>query len=217
MVTHGQKNIPTSKEGAQFSPYFDVSESLLEKCLYTSQSPHPDILIRTSGEVRFSDFLLWQCSYSCLSFLEVLWPEFSVWDFYGAILSFQWNYKNFKEATDSNTRKQSQTELEWELQCVLDEMAGDSAASIANGNGHVLSTRSTCEQNGAVTDEMSPTNGYHAPQTSMRNSKELLTKPRIQQRLQAYKESKQSRIDKFLAHLDNKRTHYLENIYPKVM
>lgn len=40
----------------------DVSESLLEKCLYTSQSPHPDMLIRTSGEVRFSDFLLWQVS-----------------------------------------------------------------------------------------------------------------------------------------------------------
>lgn len=40
----------------------DVSESLLDKCLYTSHSPHPDILIRTSGEVRLSDFLLWQVS-----------------------------------------------------------------------------------------------------------------------------------------------------------
>uniref|UniRef100_A0A8C6QBI8 ditrans,polycis-polyprenyl diphosphate synthase [(2E,6E)-farnesyldiphosphate specific] n=1 Tax=Nannospalax galili TaxID=1026970 RepID=A0A8C6QBI8_NANGA len=38
----------------------DVSESLLDKCLYSSHSPHPDILIRTSGEVRLSDFLLWQ-------------------------------------------------------------------------------------------------------------------------------------------------------------
>lgn len=38
----------------------DVSESLLDKCLYTSHSPPPDILIRTSGEVRLSDFLLWQ-------------------------------------------------------------------------------------------------------------------------------------------------------------
>lgn len=40
----------------------DVSESLLDKCLYTNHSPHPDILIRTSGEVRLSDFLLWQVS-----------------------------------------------------------------------------------------------------------------------------------------------------------
>lgn len=38
----------------------DVSESLLDKCLYTCHSPNPDILIRTSGEVRLSDFLLWQ-------------------------------------------------------------------------------------------------------------------------------------------------------------
>ena len=47
--------------------YSDVTELLLEKCLYTSQSPHPDMLIRTSGEVRFSDFLLWQVS--CIFFV----------------------------------------------------------------------------------------------------------------------------------------------------
>lgn len=40
--------------------FSDVSESLLDKCLYTSNSPDPDLLIRTSGEVRLSDFLLWQ-------------------------------------------------------------------------------------------------------------------------------------------------------------
>ena len=47
------------------------------------------------NNVYFS-LILFQCSYSSLSFLKVLWPEFSVWDFYGAILSFQWNYKAFK-------------------------------------------------------------------------------------------------------------------------
>ena len=54
-----------------FFPNSDISESLLEKCLYTSPSPHPDILIRTSGEVRFSDFLLWQVGnyFKYLSFL----------------------------------------------------------------------------------------------------------------------------------------------------
>lgn len=40
--------------------FSDVSESLLDKCLYTNNSPDPDLLIRTSGEVRLSDFLLWQ-------------------------------------------------------------------------------------------------------------------------------------------------------------
>ena len=125
-------------------------------------------------------------------------------------------YYLLQEATDSNTRKQSQAELEWELQCVLDEMAEESI-SVTNGNGHVLNTRTTCEQNGAVTDEISPTNGHLAPQTGMRNFRELPIKPHIQQRLQAYRESKQSRIDKFLEHLDNKQKQYLQNICPKVM
>ena len=40
--------------------FSDVSEELLERCLYTNKSRHPDLLIRTSGEVRLSDFLLWQ-------------------------------------------------------------------------------------------------------------------------------------------------------------
>lgn len=194
----------------------DISESLLEKCLYTSPSPHPDMLIRTSGEVRFSDFLLWQCSYSSLSFLKVLWPEFSVWDFYGAILSFQWNYKAFKEASESRKAKQSQAELDWELQCVLDEIVGESV-SVSNGNGHMPNMRLACEQNGATTEETLSTNGYHGPQTNTCNVKELITKPCIQQRLEAYRESKQSRIDKFITHLENKQVEYLERICPKVM
>ena len=99
---------------------------------------------------------------------------------------------------------------------MLDEMAGESVL-VSNGNGHVQSTRPAREQNGSATDEISPTNGYHAPQTSMRNVKELITKPYIQQRLQAYRESKQSRIDKFLAHLDKKQVDYLERISPKVI
>ena len=105
--------------------------------------------------------------------------------------------------------------MEWELQCVLDEMSGESAA-ITNGNGHVLRTRPTSEQNGAATDEISYSNGCHARHTNLRNFKELLTKPHIQQRLNAYKESKQSRTEKFLAHLENKQMQYLENICPKV-
>lgn len=70
----------------------DVSESLLDKCLYSNHSPHPDILIRTSGEVRLSDFLLWQTSHSCLVFQPVLWPEYTFWNLCEAILQFQRNH-----------------------------------------------------------------------------------------------------------------------------
>merc|ERR1712004_394464 len=56
----------------------DINESVLERCLYTGFSPRPELLVRTSGEVRLSDFLLWQSSYSVTYFSEVLWPEFSL-------------------------------------------------------------------------------------------------------------------------------------------
>jgi len=51
-----------------------------------------ELLIRTSGESRLSDFLLWQCSQSCLIFLSVLWPDFSAWHFYYSILLYQREY-----------------------------------------------------------------------------------------------------------------------------
>jgi cytochrome c biogenesis protein CcdA len=47
------------------------------------------VRLRTSGEVRLSDFLLWESSHSCLVFEQVLWPNFSIWDLYKAILMFQ--------------------------------------------------------------------------------------------------------------------------------
>ena len=70
----------------------DVSEELLEQCLYTHLSGlglKPDLLIRTSGESRLSDFLLWQTSYSVTYFTQVLWPDFSLRNFIYAIFFYQ--------------------------------------------------------------------------------------------------------------------------------
>lgn len=124
--------------------------------------------------------------------------------------------KHLQEASESCKTKQLQAELDWELQCVLDEMVGESV-SVSNGNGYMPSMRLACEQNGATTEETPSKNGYHGLQTNTHNVKELVTKPCIQQRLQAYRECKQSRIDKFIAHLENKQVQYLERICPKVM
>nr|XP_022292130.1 dehydrodolichyl diphosphate synthase complex subunit DHDDS-like [Crassostrea virginica] len=108
----------------------DVSEDLMEKCLYTSQSPHPDLLIRTSGEVRLSDFLLWQTSYSCLSFVEVLWPEFSIWHLYGAILHYQRNFPVIKSAIDSDLSDRLRRQRESDHNVVLSE-SGSQVPSIS--------------------------------------------------------------------------------------
>lgn len=67
----------------------DISEQTLEQALYTKDFPNPDLLIRTSGEYRISNYLLWQIAYSELYFTNTLWPDFGKEDFYEAILSYQ--------------------------------------------------------------------------------------------------------------------------------
>jgi undecaprenyl diphosphate synthase len=63
----------------------EVTEELLARHLFTADLPDPDLLIRTSGEQRISNFLLWQCAYSELVFTKTLWPDFSKNDLEQAI------------------------------------------------------------------------------------------------------------------------------------
>lgn len=67
----------------------DITEELITDCLYTNKSKRPDILIRTSGEVRFSDFLLWQIWNTNVCFVEVLWPEFCIWHLLASVFQYQ--------------------------------------------------------------------------------------------------------------------------------
>lgn len=72
----------------------DINEDLISKCLYTKSNP--DMLIRTSGEVRFSDFLLWQIKDANVYFTNVLWPEFNIWNLLACVLKYQMDYNNKK-------------------------------------------------------------------------------------------------------------------------
>ncbi len=67
----------------------NVTEEEFSKHLYTSDLPDPDVLIRTSGEMRISNFLLWQMAYSEFVFTDVLWPDFTTNDFDKAINDYQ--------------------------------------------------------------------------------------------------------------------------------
>ncbi|MHA1785262.1 MAG: polyprenyl diphosphate synthase [Candidatus Helarchaeota archaeon] len=67
----------------------DIDEKEIEKNLYTSGLPDPDVIIRTSGEERLSGFLLWQSAYSELIFLDVYWPAIRKIDFWRAIRTYQ--------------------------------------------------------------------------------------------------------------------------------
>ncbi|XP_071113063.1 dehydrodolichyl diphosphate synthase complex subunit DHDDS-like [Haliotis cracherodii] len=101
----------------------DISEDLLGKCLYTSRSRHLDLLIRTSGEVRLSDFLLWESSYSCLAFVKVLWPEFSIWHLYGAVLHYQRSYQAIQNAKLNNAMEQERILRESDYQAMVQELS----------------------------------------------------------------------------------------------
>lgn len=72
-----------------------INESLFQKYLNTSSFPDPELLIRTSGELRISNFLLYQLAYSELYFTETLWPDFSKEEFYKAIHNYQSRERRF--------------------------------------------------------------------------------------------------------------------------
>ena len=72
-----------------------INESNLEKNLYTSESPDPDLLIRTGNTNRLSNFLLWQAAYSEIFFVKKLWPDFTSKDFNKILLKFEKTKRNF--------------------------------------------------------------------------------------------------------------------------
>jgi undecaprenyl diphosphate synthase len=65
-----------------------VDEELLAEHLYEPEMPDPDLLIRTSGELRISNFLLWQLAYAELVFTDTLWPDFDAEDLRSALETF---------------------------------------------------------------------------------------------------------------------------------
>ena len=75
----------------------DISEKTFSEHLYTSELPDPDLILRTSGEVRMSNFLLWQLAYSELYFTDVYWPGFRYIDFLRAIRSYQQRVRRYGE------------------------------------------------------------------------------------------------------------------------
>lgn len=77
-----------------------IDESIINQHLYTHNLPDVDLLIRTSGEHRISNFLLWQIAYAELYFTNVLWPDFKENDLYEAIISYQKRERRFGKTSE---------------------------------------------------------------------------------------------------------------------
>ena len=78
----------------------DVNEELVSSLMTTAGMPDPDLLIRTSGELRISNFLLWQLAYSELYFTDCLWPEFTEEEFCKAIVDYQHRERRFGKTSE---------------------------------------------------------------------------------------------------------------------
>lgn len=78
----------------------DVTDELFSSYLNTCDYPDPELLIRTSGEQRISNFLLWQIAYSELYFTSTLWPDFRKEDFYAAIVDYQQRERRFGKISE---------------------------------------------------------------------------------------------------------------------
>ena len=75
--------------------YKDISQNLISDHLYTKEMPDPDLIIRTSGEYRLSNFLLWQAAYSEIYISDTLWPDFSENEFIEILKNFQERDRRF--------------------------------------------------------------------------------------------------------------------------
>ena len=103
-ITHAVKEIALKVQKGEITPG-DVNERLINDNLYTAGIPDPELLIRTSGEKRVSNFMLWQLAYAEYYFTDVLWPDFNKEELYKAIIDFQNRERRFGKTSEQLIHK----------------------------------------------------------------------------------------------------------------
>ncbi|OBQ57092.1 isoprenyl transferase [Tamlana sp. s12] len=98
-IVNAVKEISNKVKNNIISPE-NIDESIINEHLYTQNLPDVDLLIRTSGEQRISNFLLWQIAYAELHFTSVLWPDFTRQHLYEAIIEYQKRERRFGKTSD---------------------------------------------------------------------------------------------------------------------
>ncbi len=108
-ITEAVKRISRGVQSAEIHPD-DIDEDLISKNLYTAEIVDPDLLIRTSGELRISNFLLWQLAYTEIYVTDVLWPDFRRREFFQAVDDFQNRERRFGKVSEQIQVKKSLVE-----------------------------------------------------------------------------------------------------------
>ena len=99
-ILNAVRRLAARVDAGELAPH-EIDAACLEEALLTRGLPDPDLLIRTSGECRISNFMLWQISYSEIHITPVLWPDFSRDDFLAAVLDYQRRDRRFGRVTSS--------------------------------------------------------------------------------------------------------------------
>ncbi len=103
-ITEAAKKISAEAKYRKLDPD-SLTEEDFEKYLNTYGTPDPELMIRTSGELRISNFLLWQLAYAEFYFTETLWPDFGKDNFYNAIIDFQKRERRFGKTSEQVSEK----------------------------------------------------------------------------------------------------------------
>lgn len=98
-ITEAVRQIATLVEKGELSPE-QITNECIASHLETKFMPDPDLLIRTGGEIRLSNYLLWQCAYSELYFCDTFWPDFDKEEFYKAICKYQQRERRFGKTSE---------------------------------------------------------------------------------------------------------------------
>ena len=115
-IVHAVQTLAQEMAAGRLKPE-DIDAALFSRSLYTAGMPDPDLIIRTSGEYRLSNFLLWQSAYTELYVTETLWPDFREADFLKALETYQQRQRRFgltQEQIEAQAQVASRHENLWE-------------------------------------------------------------------------------------------------------
>lgn len=98
-ITEAARRIATLVQKGELNPE-EIDSCLLSRHLATNFMPDPDLLIRTGGEIRLSNYLLWQCAYSELYFCDIFWPDFDKEELYKAVCEYQQRERRFGKTSE---------------------------------------------------------------------------------------------------------------------
>ena len=98
-ITEAARQIAAQVKAGEISPE-QITDEYISSHLSTNFMPDPDLLIRTGGEIRLSNYMLWQCAYSELYFCDIFWPDFDNEELYKAICEYQQRERRFGKTSE---------------------------------------------------------------------------------------------------------------------